>query len=280
MKTIKIFISLVLFILTTAVSAQEFKVTVTGKGKPVLLFPGFANTGEVYKGIVTDLSKHYEVHTFTFAGFGQVPPIPFPWLPKIKDALSAYVKTNHLKKPVIIGHSLGGVLGLWLVSDEPKTFSKLIVVDALPAMGALMMPDYKSENIVYDNPYNKQTLEMADQDFKKMVEQMAKAMTTNKAAQQQLTDWMVMCDRKTYVYGYTDLLKLDLRDKLSNLVIPVSIMAAAQPYGKEVAEANYRKQYKNLKNYTLNFAENSGHFIMYDQPEWFLKSIKSELNIK
>lgn len=277
---IKIFTCAFLLLLTTKVSAQEFEVTVTGKGKPVLLFPGFANTGEVFNGIVKDLSAHYQVHAFTFAGFGKVAPISFPWLPKVKDAVSRYVKTNHLNQSIIIGHSLGGVLGLWLAAEEPKTFSKLIVVDALPAMGVLMIPNYKSENMVYDSPYNKQMLEMNDQDFKKMTEQMAQSMSLNKAVHQQLSDWMIMSDRKTFVYGYVDLLKLDLRDKLSNIVIPVSILAATQPYGKSVVETNYRGQYKNLKNYTLNFAENAGHFIMYDQPEWFLKTIKSELQIK
>ncbi len=280
MRTIKFFTCLFLLFLASHTKAQEFEVTVTGKGKPVLLFPGFANTGEVFKGIVDELSTNYEVHTFTFAGFGKVPPIAFPWLPKLKDAIEAYVKTKHLKKPIIIGHSLGGTLGLWLAAEEPKTFAKLIIVDALPTMGALMIPNYKSEDIIYDSPYNKQLLEMNDQDFKKMAEQMVQSMSLNKAVHQQLSNWIIMSDRKTFVYGYTDLLKLDLRDKISNIVIPVSILAATQPFGKSVVEANYKKQYKNLKNYTLDFADNSGHFIMYDTPEWFLKHIKAELQLK
>lgn len=281
MRVIKIYTCLFLLLfLTTKVSAQEFEVTVSGKGKPILLFPGFANTAEVFTGITNDLSANYEVHAFTFAGFGKVPPISFPWLPKIKAAIKAYVKANHLKKPIIIGHSMGGTLGLWLASEEPGTFSRLIVIDALPAMGALMIPNYKPENMVYDSPYNKRLIEMSDQDFKKMADQMAQSMSLNKAIHQQLSDWIVMSDRKTFVYGYTDLLKLDLRDKLSNIVIPVSILAATHPYGNAVAEDNYRGQYKNLKNYTLNFAQNSGHFIMYDHPECFLNHIKTELKIK
>ncbi|NIF04872.1 alpha/beta hydrolase [Chryseobacterium sp. Tr-659] len=266
--------------MATKNNAQEFEVTVTGKGKPVLLFPGFACTAEVYKGIVNELSSHYEVHSFTFAGFGKVPPITFPWLPKIKDALQVYIQKNHINKPVIIGHSLGGVLGLWLTAEEPKAYSKLIVIDALPATGAIMMPNYKSENITYENPHNKKIIEMNTRDFTNMAKQMVQSMSLNKEVHQQLTDWMVMSDRSTFVYGYTDFLKLDLRDKLADITIPVSIYAATYPFGMEVKQTNYKTQYANLKNYTLNFAENSGHFIMYDKPEWFLKQIKSELSIK
>lgn len=280
MKTIVISIGLFLGILTTKAMAQEFEVKVTGRGKPVLLFPGFASTRAVYKEIIGELSKGYEVHAFTFAGFGGVAPISFPWLPQIKTAISAYVKKQQLNKPIIIGHSLGGSLGLWLVSTEPNSYAKLVIVDALPAMGALMIPNYKSENMVYDSPYNQQLLEMNNADFKRMAGQMASSMSLNKQVHEQLANWLSSSDRKTYVYGYTDLLKLDLRDSLSLITIPVSILVATQPYGKQTAETNYKSQYKNLKNYTLSFADNAAHFIMYDQPEWFLRQIKSELHLK
>jgi pimeloyl-ACP methyl ester carboxylesterase len=85
-----------------------------------------------------------------------------------------------------------------------------------------------------------------------------------------------MSDRKTYVNGYTDLLKLDLRDELDNINVPVVILAATHP-NKEMMQKNYDKQYRNLKNYEIFYAENSAHFIMYDRPEWFLTQIKKAI---
>lgn len=256
---------------------KEFKVSISGKGEPILLFPGFACTGEEYQDLVDELSKNYEVYNFTFAGFGNVPPIEKPWLPKIKKAIERYVKEQNLGKPVIIGHSMGGTLGLWLAEDNSELFSKLIIIDALPAMGALMIPNYDSENISYDTPYNQNILAMDDVDFNEMAKNMALSMTQNTEKQQQLTDWMVEADRETYVYGYTDLLKLDLRLALSKIKIPVTILAATEPYGQKIAEENYRKQYQKLEDYSLYFAEGAGHFIMYDKPIWFLNQIKSAL---
>ncbi|MGO3183532.1 MAG: alpha/beta fold hydrolase [Aequorivita sp.] len=271
-------ILVVAFILSLNLHAQkEFEVSISGNGQPVLLFPGFTCTGEEYQDLVGELSENHTVYNFTFAGFGNVPPIEKPWLPKIKVALENYISKNNLKKPIIIGHSMGGTLGLWLAADDPELFSKLIIIDALPAMGALMIPDYDSKNIVYDTPYNQRILEMKDSDFKQMAKQMTATMTQNTAKQQQLTDWMINSDRETYVYGYTDLLKLDLRPELSKIKIPVIILAATEPYGQDIAEKNYRKQYQSLDDYSLYFAEGSSHFIMYDKPEWFLSQIKSAL---
>ncbi len=276
MKKINLLIVILLVSGFTSFGQNSFGIEKTGKGQPILLFPGFACTSDVFDNLKDELSKNYEVHAFTFAGFGDVPPISFPWLPQIKTDIENYIKTNNLKNPIIIGHSLGGTLGLWILSDS-DAYSKLIVIDALPAMGALMMADYNSETIVYDNPYNDQVLAMDDESFRNMALQSATYMTSNTEKQQVIANWIIKSDRKTYVYGYTDLLKLDLRESLGDITTPVYILAATEPYGKQAAETNYRKQYENLKDYSLKFAEGSGHFIMYDQPEWLKIQIQTVL---
>ena len=102
-------------------------------------------------------------------------------------------------------------------------------------------------------------------------------MTTNKEKQGQIIEWMEKADRKTYVYGYTDYLKVDLREQVGKIKIPVTILAATQPFGEAMARQTYQEQYKNLSNYELKFAEGAAHFIMYDRPEWFLNELKSSL---
>ncbi|WP_394974378.1 alpha/beta fold hydrolase [uncultured Croceitalea sp.] len=272
-------IILSILFLSISVNSQNkvFEVNVIGKGNPILLFPGFTCTGEVWKDLVTEISKTNECHVFTFAGFGDVAAIEKPWLPKIKEAIIDYVEQQNLNNPIIIGHSLGGALGLWLATDENHPYSKLIVVDALPSTGALMMPNFNSENIAYESPWNNQLLGMNEVSFEKMASQMAAGMTLNTKKQQQITDWIIQADRETYVYGYTDLLKLDLREDIAKIEIPVKVLGATHPYGLEMAKATYEKQYKNLKGYEIEFAEGSAHFIMYDKPEWFLEKIVAAL---
>ena len=85
---------------------------------------------------------------------------------------------------------------------------------------------------------------------------------------------MASADRKTYVYGYTDYLRLDMRNSLKNINLPVTIIAAALPYGKNRVRQTYQNQYRNLEKYDFIIADNSAHFIMFDEPDWFLKQIK------
>jgi len=279
MKTIKFQLVFLLLGFSASLISQNkaFEVKVTGKGNPILFFPGFTCTGEVYDDIVIELSKTNECHVFTFAGFGDVPAIEKPWLPKIKEEITTYISEKNLKEITLIGHSLGGTLSLWLGTEENHNLKKIIAIDALPSTGALMMPNFNSETIVYDNPYNKHLLEMNDENFDSMASQMASGMTLSEEKKQVVKDWIINSDRETYVYGYTDLLKLDLRDAISEIKVPVTLLGATKPYGLEMVQKTFEEQYKNLKNYKIKFAEDSAHFIMFDQPEWLLEAIKSEL---
>jgi pimeloyl-ACP methyl ester carboxylesterase len=277
MKTKSILIiAFILLISKSAFSQTAFKVDVKGKGAPVLLFPGFGCTGEVWNETVAELSKNYECHIFTFAGFGNVPPIEGPWLSTIKDQVIFYVKSKKIKNAVLIGHSLGGTLSLWLASEETNLFKQLILVDALPASAALMIPNYKGEAIPYDNPQSKMMLTMDQNAFNAINSQLTSYMCLNKEKQKTINDWMNSTDRKTYVYGYIDMLNLDLRKEISKIKIPVVILAATNP-DLTTVQKTYKDQYENLPSAKILYASKAAHFIMYDQPEWFIENVKSEL---
>jgi pimeloyl-ACP methyl ester carboxylesterase len=276
MKKFAIFVFAAFIISSSKAQTNAFEVTVTGKGDPIFLFPGFACTASVWDETVAALSVNYECHAFTFAGFGGVPAIDTPWLPVIKQEIIEYIKAKKLRNITIIGHSLGGTLGMWLASIEKNRFKKLIAVDALPCTGALMLSNFKASDMSYDNPFAKQQLAMDSSAFKKMAAQMAAGMCLNKNKHQQLINWMYMADRKTYVYGYIELLKLDLREAIAHIKIPVVVLAATQPT-KAIVEPTWNKQLINLPNKIIYYADNAAHFIMYDQPVWFIAKLKENL---
>jgi hypothetical protein len=75
---------------------------------------------------------------------------------------------------------------------------------------------------------------------------------------------------------YIDLLKLDLREALSDILIPVVVLAATYP-SKQMVEKTWDKQLTKLNKKTVYYAENAAHFIMFDQPEWLITKIKENL---
>lgn len=279
----KIVFILAFFIITSIKAQKEnqpIHVTTSGKGNPILFIPGFTVPGDSWKPIVQQLEATYECHVITLAGFGVEKAIEFPWLPKVNEALENYIAHKKLNNITVIGHSLGGTIATWLASREQNNIQKIILVDALPAAGALMIPNFNPDYLVYESPYNNQQLAMTTANFEKLADAMSKGMSLNQDAQKRIKDWILQADRKTYVYGYTDYLKFDIREHLKNIKIPVTLLAAEKPYGKEMVKQTYEKQYSNLAKYDFVIAENAAHFIMFDQPEWFLEQVKKSLALK
>lgn len=268
-----------MFLLVINISfAQEkaIKIEVTGKGNPILFLPGFITPGTVWKETIKNITTKNENHLFTYAGFNGLAPIEMPWYKNVKEAIFKYIEKKGLKEIRIIGHSMGGNLAIDIAARFPKRVDKIIIVDALACMREVMMPGVAASNLQYESPYNKNLLNMNADQFKGMATNMAGFMTMNKEKASLLTKWILEADRKTYVYGYTDLLKLDLKDKLSSINTETLILGASFP-NVEIAKANYIKQYANLTNKKIAMASNSKHFIMFDQPTWFYNKVNTFL---
>lgn len=248
----------------------------TGEGSPIIFLPGFTSPGSIWSETINNLDAAYETHIVSYAGFNGMAPIGTPWYEPIKDQLIEYVKKQQLTNLTIIGHSMGGNLATDLAAELSTEVIGLILVESIPCMRELMMPGVPANILQYDSPYNNNILAMEEEAFKQMATGMSQNMTNAIEKIDVLTEWMLQADRETYVYGYVDLLKLDLRPKLSNIATETLILGASFP-DKEIVEMNYEKQYTNLKNKKIMIVDDSKHFIMFDQPEWVTQQINAYL---
>jgi pimeloyl-ACP methyl ester carboxylesterase len=101
---------------------HQISYTVVGEGKPVLLIHGFgASIGHWNKNIPYLARQGYRVYALDLLGFGSSakPPLNYTlelWQQQIKDFW-----TVHIQEPtVFIGNSIGGLIGLMLMSNHPE----------------------------------------------------------------------------------------------------------------------------------------------------------------
>lgn len=262
--------------IATTYAQSSFQVKKSGKGDPVIFLPGFTCPGSVWDETIAHLNKKYESHVISYAGFNGLTPIKMPWYETIKKDIVAYIQANKLSNVRIVGHSMGGMLAIDLAAELPDNIRSVVAVDALPCLRELFMPGVPASSISYESPYNKQQLAATPEAIKQMATMMASGMTLNKEKTDALVKWMIDADRETYVYGYTDLLKIDLRESLVKVKAKTLVLGAPFP-DATVVTANMEKQYANLQSKTIVIAENSRHFIMFDQPEWFYNKVNTFL---
>jgi pimeloyl-ACP methyl ester carboxylesterase len=278
MKKLILFSSLLL--IAIAGEAQNaIKISRSGKGTPVILLPGFACPASVWDSTVINLKGNYEFHSVDYAGFNSLPPIGFPWYDSIRMALLDYIKQLRSKKIILIGHSMGGTLALEAAAAYPHKIKKLITVDGIPCIREIVMPGVKASQLSYNSSYNSKHLSLGENDFRKSVAFMANGMTNRKDKRDTLIKWMVEADRKTYIYGYTDLLKTDARPLLSKIKARVLIIAGSFPTEKAV-QTNLHQQFELLPSKSIHIIPNTKHFVFWDDPQTFYELVNEFLHTK
>lgn len=265
---IAIFIAILTAISVSSQQKYSFDVRVSGKGQPIILIPGYSSSGEVWNETVNQLKNNYELHVLTLPGFAGTKPIKDPVLETVKNEIIAYTKDKKLNKPVLIGHSLGAFMSLWVASSAPELYSKIIAVDGVPFYSALQNPNITAEqakSFANKDAMVKQFAEMTDENLAKMAEGVATQMVTDRDKAKTVASWQIKSDRKTLGTTYYEMITTDLRPETAKINIPVLVLGSN--YGTlEQSEKMLKEQYKNVKDLTLHIAD-SKHFIMYDKPE-------------
>ncbi|KAF2517425.1 alpha/beta hydrolase [Flavobacterium zhairuonense] len=253
--------------------SYPFEVLKTGKGKQSIIFiPGFASSGEVWNETKTAFEKDYTCYTLTMAGFAGVKPEQNPSFENWKNEVANYIKANKIEKPILIGHSMGGGLALAIAADYPELIGKIVVVDALPCMAALMDPSFKSKENNDCTAIVNQMTSMTDVQFLDMQKKTMPRLLADASKMDMVVDWSVKSDRKTFGQMYCDFSNTDLRAKIAQIKCPALILLESYFINLKPA---IEEQYKNLKTANFQYANKGLHFIMYDDKDWYLAQLNT-----
>lgn len=309
-KTIS-FIAFALFFLSCATHAQtnsgsnsttsqsaagkqgtpSFVVKVTGHGQPMILIPGLSSSGETWDTTAAHFESKYSCHVLTLAGFAGVPPIHGPLLSTVTEDLAAYIQTQHLQKPVIIGHSLGGNVAMKLAARHPDLVGPVVIVDSLPFFAGAWF-DVKSVEdakpmIASMHAY---MAGLSPQQYLDGARSGAytKYMVTDPAKHQQIIQWGLASDQATVADSMAELIGDDLRPELSHITSPTLLLGTWIGLKAQLAEGNvqvtresvmetFQQQFANLPHLRFVMSDTARHFIMFDDPKWFFAQLDSFL---
>lgn len=256
-----------------------FKVEVVGKGQPMILIPGLASSSEVWAGTVQQFCGRYECHILTLAGFAGVEPIATPLLATTVTQLVDYVDSRKLQKPIVVGHSLGGFLALRLGADFPDKFGRLVIVDSLPALGAVQMPDATPDQLKAMAARMRDGMKNQDQAaFAEGQKRSVATMVTRKEDLERILGWGSRSDGNTVANAMHDLIATDLRVDVAKVKAPTLVLGSWIAYKdfttRAAVETTFKTQYQKLTGVTIELADNARHFIMYDDPKWMYERME------
>jgi len=272
MKKYGFFLAFCLFSsISIAQNTYSFKVEVYDQAsQDVILIPGFSCSSAVWKSTIDHLGPNYKCHALTLAGFAGHPPVDNYGIEQWVHEIALYIELQKLESPIIIGHSLGGLMAQWLAAEYPHLIGKIIVVDALPCLSALSNPNFKSTSEP-DCQYIKSMFMDIDGETYIHNQKMSVAMmTSSEIFGKEILKWGLASDKNTMAEIYCQLMNTDLREKITNIKCPSLVLLEA-PF--KMMQDPIEKQYANLKNAELAYADKGLHFIMYDDPEWYMEKL-------
>lgn len=259
--------------------SERISVTVRGKGPDVVLIPGLACSNAVWDVTAKQLETRFRLHIVQVAGFAGSPPQANAQGPVIQptvDAIDAYIKTNKLKAPKVIGHSLGGLMGMMLAIQHPEDIGKLMIVDSFPFFGVIFGIDdvaaAKPQAATMRDSMLNETQDAYAQGERAFLPSLVKSPEGLKAA----TKWAIESDKSVVARSLYEVMTTDLRPKLKEIKTPVTMLYpfdSSAGMGQDVVDGMYRDNFLALPNKTLVRIDDSRHFIMLDQPDAFAKQV-------
>ena len=82
----------------------------------------------------------YRYHLVQFAGFAGTPArgnARGEVVAPLAAELARYIRSRGLRRPAIVGHSMGGTVAMMIAAKNPSLVGKLMVVDMLPQPAGL-----------------------------------------------------------------------------------------------------------------------------------------------
>lgn len=261
-----------------------FSVKVVGKGKPMILIPGLTCSGDVWNGTVDHFKGRYECHVLTLAGFAGQPPIKGPFLETVRQGVVDYIRNKKLDKPVIVGHSLGGYLVFRIGETAPDLVGPLIAVDGMPCLAAYIVPtEAAAENMKKQGAAMAANMgKLPHDDYLKQQRQFVSGWLKGRQEEETVAKWGADSDQATVARAMGELFAADARPDLGRIKTPVLEVAALDKRrGLPREEVTKRAEAQVAKAPKHEVAVgDSGHFIMYDAPEWMWKTMDAFLGQK
>jgi pimeloyl-ACP methyl ester carboxylesterase len=248
---------------------------VRGQGDTALVFlHGWCGDREYWKHQVEVFAADYRVVAIDQAGHGESGKGRQAWTADgLAGDVEAVVKTLGLKRVILVGHSMGGLVALLAAKRMPRTVVGVVGVDTL-------------QNAEFQLPEEVRTKFLADfdKDFKGTMRVVVAGMAHEKT-DAELKEWLMTRaeaqDPKMALALMRDLFGLDTVTAFKEAKVPVRCINSAggyQFFTPTAVETN-----KKYADFGAVIIEGVGHYPMLEKPHEFnrrLRDVLKEFAIK
>ncbi len=251
----------------TATSADGLSVAYStrGGGATTLVFiHGWSCDRTYWSEQIDDLARDYRVVTLDLGGHGDSGEDRQEWtFASLAEDVRAVVEHLDLQRVVLVGHSMGGPVGLLAAAMLPSRVVGMVGVDTL-------------HDVTFEFPPEvwQQLLASYDKDFKGTCGEMVRSMaspTAEPGFMEQIEADMCSAPPTIAVALFSRFGDFDFSAAMAAVQVPITVINAATNPTNLVANREVSPQFEAI------IMEQVGHFLMMEQPEEFNQHLRKVL---
>jgi pimeloyl-[acyl-carrier protein] methyl ester esterase len=189
-----------------------------------------------------------------------------------------YITESRLNRPAVIGHSMGGQIGLRLASDWPWAVDRLMTVDSSPFFAALISPQATVNDVRPIAQVAYQAIQfLGDEALQARGRDMGVELGGATDSLFSGIGWQGG-DRQVLAQSLYEVMTIDLRPRLPRITAPVTVVYGWSPDHNSPrghADTLFRGAYARLRTpATFERIEGAEHMVMIDQPTRFRAAVE------
>lgn len=241
---------------------------IVGFGQPLVILHGLFGSSDNWRGLATQLAKHFQVITVDLRNHGKSPHSSEQNYQLMADDLAELFDRLTLKNTDIVGHSLGGKVAMAFAQYYQQHINKMIVVDMAPRQyidehskifKALLAVDF-SECLTRRDVDAFLSNDIADKAVRQFL-------LTNLNTSNERLSWRL--NISALFDNYSFLLQPVCENKTINIK-SCFIRGGRSTYIKSEDEKLIKSTFPNSEIYTI---EEAGHWVHADTPKPFLTKV-------
>ena len=239
---------------------------------PLVFLHGIGGAARGWRVQLEAFSDRYRTIAWDMPGYGGSPLLASVSIATLADALQDFLRQIGAKKPILVGHSIGGMIVQQLLVQSPDIPAAVVLAQTSPAfgkpdgdwqkefIGARLGPLDRGETMVSLAPSLVRELVGDDPDIRGM--ELAR-------------DCMAAVPEATYRATMLALLGFDQRGALKNIAVPTLVLSGSKD--KNAPAPMMAKMASYIPSATYVELEGVGHLVNLERPATFDAALDSFL---
>ena len=245
-------------------------------GSPTLVFlHGIGGAARAWRGQLETFSDRYRAMAWDMPGYGGSAPLPSVSIAALADALQDFLQQVGATKPILVGHSIGGMIVQQLLVKSPHIAGAVVLAQTSPAFGkpdgdwqksfidARLGPLDRGETLATLAPTLVKELVGDDPDVSGM--EIAR-------------DCMACVPDTTYRATMLALMGFDLRNALKKIAVPTLVLSGSKD--NNAPAPMMAKMASYIPSATFVELDGVGHLANLERPGAFNAALDSFLKAK